>query len=83
MIILSFYDLENLNKTVNDPILNNTYSNNPTIPVNLKIENIPNAIGATGAYHTVMKIYEHVPTVPGKILVGTIAAGFTATGVSF
>jgi len=30
-----------------------------------------------------MKISEHVPTVPGKILVGTIAAGFTVSGVSF
>jgi hypothetical protein len=83
MIIFSFDELENLSNSVNDPILNNTYRNNPSIPFNQIIDNIPNAIGATGAYHTAMKISEHVPGIPGKIIVGTIAAGFTASGVSF
>jgi hypothetical protein len=81
MFIFSFD--ENLTKSVNDPNLNNIYSNNPSIPYNQIIDNIPNAIGATGAYHTAMKVSEHVPTIQGKILVGAIAAGFTATGVSF
>jgi len=83
MAILSFDDLDNLAKTVNDPNLNNTYNNNPSIPYNQIFENMPNAIGATGAYHTAMKVSEHVPTIPGKIFLGAVAAGFTATGVSF
>jgi hypothetical protein len=83
MIIFSFDEFENLSKIVNDPSLNNTYNNNPSIPMNQIINNIPNAIGATGAYHTAMKISEHVPTIPGKILVGGIAAGFTASAISF
>jgi len=83
IIKFSFDDLENLSQIVNDPILNNTYSNNPNIPINQIIDNLPNAIGATGAFHTAMKVSEHLPNIPSKIIIGAIAAGFTATGVSF
>ena len=83
IIKFSFYDLENLSQIVNNPILNNTYSNNPNILINQIIDNLPNAIGATGAFHTAMKISEHVPSISSKIIIGTIAAGFTATGLSF
>ena len=83
IIKFSFYDLENLSQIVNDIILNNTYSNNLNIPINQIIDNLPNAIGATCAFHTAMKISEHVPSIPSKIIIGAIAAGFTATGLSF
>jgi len=82
--ILSFDDFENLSKTVNDPNLNNTNININSFNIEKILDNFDfkGGLSAAGAYKVGMEASKHVNNIGAKILVGGIAAGYTATAVS-
>jgi hypothetical protein len=79
MAILSFDDLDNFSKTID----NTTPPSLPNWNIDIIVENIPKGVASYGAYKLAMESSKIVPSIGGKFLIGAIAAVTTILATSF